>query len=442
MDIHSVYFNNRGRVSIMKHMKHSHLFGAGAVVAAAGFLTAASAYAAVLVLNQTSVTVGVGQSVTVTSQTGALYVGSNTNSAAVGISANGTQLTVTGKQVGSATVSICSATSGIDCMNLSVTVQVGSVQSITLSQTSISLAPGAVQTITVSGGGGTYSMSGNSNASVASANLSGTTLTVSALAVGNTTITICDQSSACGTVSVAVTTSSSGGSGQAITFGIASPTLSIGQSMGISMSGGSGTGFFISSNPNPAVVQASVTGSTIYLSGASAGADAITVCASSGGCGTISVTVTGTAGTTQTTTTTGITATNSTSLLGAIQAMQSQLAQILMQIQTMATTLTQLASRVNGSTATQITTQTQTSASASASASGVYTFTEFLSVGSQDAEVTALQQRLAALGFYSGPITGYFGTLTETAVKKFQSAKGIDPTGYIGPGTRTILNGG
>jgi hypothetical protein len=71
-----------------------------------------------------------------------------------------------------------------------------------------------------------------------------------------------------------------------------------------------------------------------------------------------------------------------------------------------------------------------------------YNFTEFLSVGSQDAQVTALQQRLAADGFYSGPVTGYFGTLTETAVKAFQKAHGIKQAGYVGPSTRAALNAG
>jgi len=69
-----------------------------------------------------------------------------------------------------------------------------------------------------------------------------------------------------------------------------------------------------------------------------------------------------------------------------------------------------------------------------------YNFTEFLSVGSQDAQVTALQQRLTADGFYSGPVTGYFGTQTETAVEKFQSAHGIAVKGYVGPSTRAALN--
>jgi hypothetical protein len=76
------------------------------------------------------------------------------------------------------------------------------------------------------------------------------------------------------------------------------------------------------------------------------------------------------------------------------------------------------------------------------SAATQYDFTEFLSVGSRDAQVTALQKQLTADGLYSGPITGYFGTLTEVAVGKFQVAHGIAAKGYVGPSTRAALNAG
>jgi peptidoglycan hydrolase-like protein with peptidoglycan-binding domain len=90
-------------------------------------------------------------------------------------------------------------------------------------------------------------------------------------------------------------------------------------------------------------------------------------------------------------------------------------------------------------------TQLQSQAGGSASGSGTtakYDFTEFLTIGSQNAQVTDLQKQLTADGFYSGPITGYFGTLTEVAVGKFQAAHGLAAKGYVGPGTRTALNAG
>src|SRR5581483_11759389 len=63
------------------------------------------------------------------------------------------------------------------------------------------------------------------------------------------------------------------------------------------------------------------------------------------------------------------------------------------------------------------------------------TFNSLLKVGSTGAEVTALQKTLTAQGFYSGPVNGKFGALTQTALKKFQVAHNIKAAGYTGPAT-------
>jgi len=113
--------------------------------------------------------------------------------------------------------------------------------------------------------------------------------------------------------------------------------------------------------------------------------------------------------------TTTTAASSSSDLATEIQSLENQLVQL----------RSQVGSSTNGSSNTTS-----------------YNFTEFLSMGSQDAQVTALQQRLAANGFYSGPITGFYGTLTQAAVEKFQSAHGITVKGYVGPSTRAALNAG
>ncbi|MCR4330445.1 MAG: carbohydrate-binding protein [Patescibacteria group bacterium] len=75
---------------------------------------------------------------------------------------------------------------------------------------------------------------------------------------------------------------------------------------------------------------------------------------------------------------------------------------------------------------------------------------QFLRKGSEGAEVTKLQQYLAkdpAL-YPEGTISGYFGVLTEAAIKRFQQKYGIvsagtpESTGYgmVGPKTRAKLN--
>lgn len=74
---------------------------------------------------------------------------------------------------------------------------------------------------------------------------------------------------------------------------------------------------------------------------------------------------------------------------------------------------------------------------------GAYTlrFSRTLAVGSSGEEVTELQNRLKSDGVYSGPVTGYFGALTEAGVKAFQAKNNLDQVGIVGPLTRQVLNG-
>lgn len=73
---------------------------------------------------------------------------------------------------------------------------------------------------------------------------------------------------------------------------------------------------------------------------------------------------------------------------------------------------------------------------------GSFKFTLTTSIGSIGNEVTELQKRLTLEGLYSGPVTGYFGPLTQTAVKAYQAKHGLDQVGIVGPKTRAELNGG
>jgi hypothetical protein len=62
--------------------------------------------------------------------------------------------------------------------------------------------------------------------------------------------------------------------------------------------------------------------------------------------------------------------------------------------------------------------------------------------GDRNNSVRQLQELLAKLGFFPKSIepTGFFGPLTERAVKSFQAVHNIQQTGRVGPVTRSALN--
>jgi hypothetical protein len=70
-------------------------------------------------------------------------------------------------------------------------------------------------------------------------------------------------------------------------------------------------------------------------------------------------------------------------------------------------------------------------------------FSRDLYYGINSNDVKCLQQFLANLGpeiYPEGLITGYYGPLTQAAVKRYQTFKGIITTGYFGPLTRAKAN--
>jgi murein DD-endopeptidase MepM/ murein hydrolase activator NlpD len=64
-----------------------------------------------------------------------------------------------------------------------------------------------------------------------------------------------------------------------------------------------------------------------------------------------------------------------------------------------------------------------------------------LRVGLGGADVHALQDRLAALGYDAGTADGVFGPKTEAAVRAFQTAMGMTVDGLVGRQTKTALVG-
>jgi len=70
-------------------------------------------------------------------------------------------------------------------------------------------------------------------------------------------------------------------------------------------------------------------------------------------------------------------------------------------------------------------------------------FSGDLYYGMTSPEVKCLQQFLTNLGpniYPEALVTGYFGPLTQAAVKRYQALQGIITTGYFGPLTRSAVN--
>jgi hypothetical protein len=60
--------------------------------------------------------------------------------------------------------------------------------------------------------------------------------------------------------------------------------------------------------------------------------------------------------------------------------------------------------------------------------------------GARGAQVVRLQQALGNLGFNPGPVDGIFGPLTESAVRAYQTARGLGADGIVGPNTWGALH--
>jgi hypothetical protein len=333
-----------------------------------------------IVFSQTNPIMAVGQSnaITVSGGSGSYSLSSNSNSAAVQASLNNNILTLFGNTVGTAAISICSTTGG--CGSLTVTVSsAGSGGALTLSQTSLALAAGQTASISVSGGSTPYSVISNSN-NIASASLNGNLLAVTGVGGGSTSIAVCSAGGGCtslyvivnGTASAIPTTAAPSGGSLAL-----GPLLSVGQTLSMSISGGTGS-YYLSSGSN-SLFTAAISGSNLVLSGLAVGSGSVSICSTNSTCASFYVTV------------------------------------------------------ASGASV-------PVAVSTPASGKDGYKFLNPLTLGDQGTGVIELQKRLTAEGVYSGPITGYYGSLTETAVQAYQSQHGLNTLGNVGPGTRAALN--
>ena len=243
-------------------------------------------------MSQTSLTLTVGQSSTITAynnNNSSLYLSSNTNPTVANIAISGNQFTATANNSGSTSVTVCSLANSSICATATITVQSTSVQSLTFSQNNVSIGYGQNVQITIAGGTGVYSIVSNSNPSIVSASINGASINLySNSASGSATITVCSTNmSSCGVITV---TASAATTSSVLSFSQSNPSITPGQTVSVTVSGGSGS-YYIASNSNTSAVQANLVSNTLTLYGNSNGMAILSICSSTGGCGTVTATV-------------------------------------------------------------------------------------------------------------------------------------------------------
>ena len=437
--------------------------------------TAGTTSTVALTFTQSSPNVMINQvtSIGIYGGSGSYYVSTNTNPGVVSYVLSGSNISLTGLQSGTSSITVCSSTGG--CSVLTPTVSYTATGgALALSQTSLSLAAGQTLSLSISGGTSPYSLATPST-SVYTASISGNILTVEGLSAGSQQIAVCSASGGCTWLSLQVNGSTVITSGAPI-LSQTSISLPIGQGTNIAISSGNGS-YYVSSNSSPSIATASINGSSVYVTAVNPGTDSISVCQSGGACAYLSVSVTSTSVSTVTgqaallsfgtpIETLGLGQSASLPVTGgsgsyyvaynsnssAVSAVLSGNELSLTGEQLNSLDIIVVCSSTNScgslpvvvgtvaSTSTSVATGSTSTSTSSSNAGDGYQFTSFLTVGTQSNEVAELQLRLGVLGYFSGSDTGYFGSLTRQAVIDFQAANGLPQVGYVGPSTRAVLN--
>jgi hypothetical protein len=362
----TIYGNNPGTTSITVCAPSGHCgIITTTVIAASG---------GILALSQNNVTISAGQLISVNISGGTVpYSIIQPNDGIAQYSLNNSAISVTGIKSGTSQATVCSSAGG--CITLTVIVSssgntVSGVQP-SFSQNNVSINTNQTTSILMTGNGGYY-ISNNSNQNILAASVSGNSLVLTGVAIGSANINVCQTGGQCNVLYVTVSNSAtSNATVIPITFDKQSITLKPGDASSAVVSGGSGSGYYISYNSKSDVVGVYILGNTLIIAGKAIGSGTISVCSSANACASISVSVQG----------------------GNQSSNNSK-----------------------------------------------YKFTKPLKFGLTNTEVTELQKRLTEEGIYSGPITGYYGSLTVAAVKKYQKKVGLEQLGSVGPGTRAALN--
>jgi hypothetical protein len=240
--------------------------------------------------SQTNVNLSVNQNMIVTIYGGGsnYYVSNNTTSSVINPSISGNSLNLYALSAGNSTITVCNNNGGA-CGSVYVTVAGNSTSQLTFSQNNLSLNSNQSTSVSVYNSFGSLYISNNSNANVAGAYVSGSAIYVTGNNSGSATITVCGSNGgACGYLYVTVTGSTSG----TVSFSQNNLNLSVNQSATVNVYNTLAYSTYLSTNSNPNVASASLSGNSLYVTGLSYGSDSIMVCSSNATqCGILYVTV-------------------------------------------------------------------------------------------------------------------------------------------------------
>ena len=214
----------------------------------------------------------------------------NSNSNAVTASLSGSTIVLTANNnSGYSAITICSSDLSA-CGIINASIGSGAGTALSFGQPNPTLSVGQNASINISGGGSSsYSILSNSNSSVTSANISGSSLSLNALTGGSSTVIVCSSLGSCSSLTATVIGSNS--SSGTISLGQNNLWLSAGQSFSLTISGGATPYSVLSDNSN--IATASINNSILTINGINAGSAGINVCSAGGGCVNLAVLVNG-----------------------------------------------------------------------------------------------------------------------------------------------------
>ncbi|MDO8582208.1 MAG: SH3 domain-containing protein [bacterium] len=235
-------------------------------------------YTSTLTLTETSVHIAVGQSVTV-GGSATLILAANSQSTSISTSISGSQLTITGMSSGSGTVTVCGASVG--CGSVAVEVGAGTDQAgISFNKGNPVMRVQESSSVTIFGGGTNgYTLKSNSNPAVIDPSLgvASNALWIFGKAAGTSTVTICSvqYSTDCANLTITVLSDTVA----TLSFTPNNLVLIPGLTQSSTIFGGPDSSYYISSNTNSGVAQATISGKVVtVIGGSTVGSTVITVC--------------------------------------------------------------------------------------------------------------------------------------------------------------------